>query len=180
MTFMQRLRKFARDTKAHAALEFALLAPFIMVPLLFGSMEIIDAVLLNRRVQNVAASLADVTARDTEISNDEVTGLWSAANVLMFPKSSTPLRLRITSITIVDSETAEVLWSEGHGMTARSAGDVITGLDDAMMQPGTNIILGEAEYSYTPTVGLVLDHTMTLTGRSFRRSRMVDPIPRVS
>ena len=176
---MQRLRRFARETKGLAALEFAILAPMMML-LLFGSMELIDMVLVNRRVQNVAASVSDVVARDTEVSNDEITGLWSASDVLIFPENATPMSLRITSITIISATSAQVLWSEGHGMAARAVGESITGLPDEMMQPGSNIIMGEVEYPYSLPIGLVWDGEMTMRHTSYRRSRMVDPIPRVS
>jgi Flp pilus assembly protein TadG len=114
MTFMQRIRSFARATGGLAALEFAILAP-MMVFLLFGSVELIDMLAVNRRVQNVAASLADVVSRDTEVTNSEMSGLWSATDTLMYPEPDTGIQIRVTSILIEDASTARVVWSEGRG-----------------------------------------------------------------
>lgn len=179
MRAMQRLHRFARATKGLAALEFAILAP-MMILLLFGSMEIIDMVLANRRVQNVAASLADVVARDTEVSNDEITGLWSASDVLIYPDDGTNMRLRISSLVVVDDTTASVLWSEGHGMAARVANSTITGMDNQTLEPGSAIIMSEVEYPYALPIGIVSESDILMAHRSYRRSRMVDPIARVS
>ena len=56
---MRKLRRFARAHEGLAALEFALIAP-IMVFLLFGSVELLDALNANQRAQNTTSSLADV------------------------------------------------------------------------------------------------------------------------
>ena len=44
-SLFQRLRRFAREDKGVAALEFAIIAPLLMVPLLLGSVDLIDAMM---------------------------------------------------------------------------------------------------------------------------------------
>ncbi|MBC7767879.1 MAG: pilus assembly protein [Phycisphaerales bacterium] len=178
--FQLRLRCFGRDEKGAAAVEFALVAVFIMVPLLLGSVDLIDAMNANSRTQNVAASLADVVARDTEVSNDEVAGYWDALEVLIYPNNATDVEVRITSIRIVNATTATVVWSEGHGMTALNAGSSVTGLAAAMMNPGTSIIMAESSYTYETPMGFLFEDGITFRHKAYRRSRLVDPIPRVS
>jgi Flp pilus assembly protein TadG len=176
MTAMQRMRRFARATGGLAALEFAIVLP-MMVFLLFGSIELIDMVIANRRVQNVAASVADVISRDTSVSDDEITGLWRATEVLMYPESVTTLRTRVSSISIIDTSTARVVWSEGHGLTARVANTTVD-LPDQMMIPGTSIIYAETEYDYVPVIGILQDDNIRMIHDAYRRSRLIDPIPR--
>jgi Flp pilus assembly protein TadG len=179
MSFMQRLRRFIRANKGLAALEFAILAP-VMVLLLFGSVELVDMLGQNSRVQNLAASLADVVSRDTEISDDEMTGIWSAMDVLMFPEDAAPVRARITSIFIEDATTARVVWSEGrNGMAALPEDSTVTLPSAAMMIPGTSVIHAEVEFPYTSPLGLVVEGNITMSHDAYRRSRQVDPIPRV-
>ena len=91
---LARLNKFARAQSGLAALEFAILLP-MMVVALFGSIDVIDTLNANKRAQNVAASLSDVVARDTEISNAEVSGLWSACDILMYPNTSSAMKVRV-------------------------------------------------------------------------------------
>ena len=79
-----RLRRFGAAKRGLAAIEFAIILP-MMVFLLLGSVDLLDALSVNRRAENVAASLADVIARDTAVSNAEMTGIWSAVNLLMYP-----------------------------------------------------------------------------------------------
>jgi Flp pilus assembly protein TadG len=177
--FMQRLLGFARATGGLAALEFAIMMP-VMLILLFGSIDLLDMLHANRRTQNTAASLSDVIARDTEVSNAEIAGLWAATEVLMYPNNGADVQVRVTSIRIVNSSRAEVVWSEGRGMTALNPGFVITTLPPQMMQPGSSVIWTETLFPYQSPIGFLTSGSVNLRHNAYRRSRLVDPIPRVS
>ncbi|GIK50430.1 MAG: pilus biosynthesis protein TadE [Alphaproteobacteria bacterium] len=173
------LRRFGRARKGAAAIEFAIIAPLLMVPLLLGSIDLIDVLGVNGRAQNATASIADVVARDTSVSDDEVSGYWDALQVLMYPNDPDALDLRITSISIVDSSTAIVVWSEGRGvMPALQTGMPITGLDPRIMTPGSSLILAESSYHYDSALNWLFPDGATFRHKAFRRSRMVDPIER--
>lgn len=181
MKLFKRMRRFHRAESGAAGTEFALLAALIMVPLLLGSVELIDVLGTNKRAQNSAASLADVVARDTEISNAELAGMWDALDVLMYPDTSDSMRIVLTSVRIVSATSATVVWSEAHGQgaTRRTPGTSVS-LDARMMVPGTSIIMAETSYTYEPLLGFLFPADFEMTHDAYRRSRLVDPIPRVS
>jgi Flp pilus assembly protein TadG len=181
MMLFKSWRKFNKAEGGAAGTEFALLASLIMVPLLLGSVELLDVLGVNKRAQNSAASLADIVARDTEVSNAEVQGLWSALDVLMYPDRSDDMRITLTSVRIVNSTSARVVWSEAHGdgASARGVNDPVT-LDARMMVPGTSIIMAETDYSYRPPLRFLFPGNVSISHAAYRRSRLVDPIPRVS
>ncbi len=177
MSLMQRLRSFGPARQGLAALEFAILLPMMLL-LLFGAVDLIDVLQSNRRVQNAAASLADVIARDTEVDDNEVAGLWAALGVLMYPDSGATMQVRVTSISIESATTARVVWSEGHGgMSALNEGETID-LPDAMMNPGTSVIFAETDYEYQSPTGFLLAGPVHIRHEAYRRSRLIDPIPR--
>lgn len=179
MKLIAQLRRFARAEGGLAALEFAILLP-MMVFVLFGSVDLIDVLGANKRAQNVTASVADVVARDTEITNSEVTGLWAAVNVLMFPDSGADMQIRVTSISITSATQAKVMWSEGHGgYTPRQVNSTVS-LPSAMMQVGSSVIMTETIYPYTPPLGFLWTGSAQLKHTAYRRSRLVDPIPRLN
>ncbi len=172
------LRRFACAKKGLAALEFALIAP-MMILLLFGSVDLIHVLGVNQRAQNTAASLADVVARDDAVTDQEITGLWAAIGVLMFPDDGANLDIRVTSVSIENATTARVMWSEGNGMSALVAGDTID-LPDQMMETGSSVIFAESTYEYHSPLGFLLAGPVMLRHQAYRRSRLVDPIPRVA
>lgn len=179
MNLIQRFRRFAANEKSGlAALEFAIIAP-MMILLVFGSVDLIDTLAANKRAQNAASSIADVVARDDAVSNAEITGLWAALDVLMYPDDGAEMQMRVTSVRIESATSARVVWSEGHGMTARVANTSVT-LPSQMMTPGTSIIMTESSFPYEAPLGFLHSGSVNLKHESYRRSRLVDPIPRVS
>jgi Flp pilus assembly protein TadG len=179
MTLISRLRRFAAAKNGVAALEFAIIAPLLMVPLLLGSVDLIDVMGANKRAQNATASLADVVARDTSVSDQEISGIWDGLELLMYPNDSGTMEIRITSVSIEDATTARVVWSEGHGgMSARQAGTTVSGLDSRMLVPGTSLIMAESVYKYDAPLGFLFQSQVRMTHNAYRRSRLVDPIPR--
>lgn len=175
MRLLAKLRRFAGATKGLAALEFAILAP-MMVLALFGAIDLIDLVGANRRAQNVAASLADVVSRDTSVTSDEIASLWAATGVLMFPDNGDDVRVRITSVSINGAGTPIVVWSQGRGLTARTSGSTVT-LPAGAAAVGSSVILAETEYDYLSPLGILLAGPLTVRHDAWRRSRLVDPIP---
>jgi Flp pilus assembly protein TadG len=186
------LRRWRRNRDATAALEFALVAP-TMLFVVFGSVELTNALQTNRRVENVAASLADVVSRDDSVSDSEIADLWNAAEPLMWPTSDSGMQVRISSVSIVSAGEARVVWSEGHGGYAPRPANSTVELPSAMMTPGSSVIMGEVIYPYEPALGFVFGpgglHSLldpgsesrggyNITHTSVRRSRLVDPIPR--
>lgn len=177
MSLLQRFRRFGAAKEGLAALEFAIIAP-MMIFLLLGAVDLIDVLNANKRVHNAASSLSDVIARDTEVSDDEIDGVWSALDLLMLPDSGANMQVRITSVRIVNATTAQVVWSEGRNMGARSVGSTVT-LPAAMMTPGSSLIMTEAEMDYSAPLGVLTAMPVQLDHTAYRRSRLVDPIPRV-
>jgi Flp pilus assembly protein TadG len=180
MSFLRRLRTFARAQAGLAAVEFALIAP-MMVFLVFGSVELIDALGANRRAQNAAASLADVVARDTEVSDDERDGFWAALDVLMYPDVGDTMYVCITSMSIDEDGEPSVVWSEAHNAVAGGACPSLAAADlpAAMRAPNTSVIVTETTYNYTPPLHFLFPDGVSMNHTVYRRSRLVDPIPRV-
>ncbi|KAF0173677.1 MAG: pilus assembly protein [Hyphomonadaceae bacterium] len=171
------LLHFACDRRGLAALEFALIAP-MMIVLLFGSVELTELLATDRRAANTAASVADVISRDTVIEDAEINDLWTAANALMYPNSATPLQIRISSVQVETATQAKVLWSDGHnGYSPRAAGSAMS-LPAGMMIPGTSVVVSETTYHYTPPIGVFLDLAFDLDHIEYRRPRVADPVTR--
>jgi Flp pilus assembly protein TadG len=176
MMLLKRLRRFGPAKKGSAAVEFAIIAP-MMIFLLFGSVDLLDALNINKRVQNAGASIADVAARDTEISLSEIDNFWAALDVLMFPTDGEGVQMRISSVQVQSASSAVVVWSRGHGGYAARTANSTVNLPAAMMTSGTSIIMAETKYDYRTPLGFLMPGPVTLTHIAYRRSRLVDPIP---
>jgi Flp pilus assembly protein TadG len=174
---MQRLRRLFGDARGLAALEFAIIAP-MMVLVLFGTVELTQALATNRRAENVAASIADIVARDTIIDDAEMDDLWFAINALMFPDTPTNMKMRVTSVTFDASGAATAHWSEGHNGWAPFAAGASVPIPTGMRIPDTSLIMTQTSYRYTPPIGVFLKVAFDLEHTEYRRPRVADPVER--
>lgn len=176
---MRLLRNLRRDRRGVAAVEFALILPmFVMIYLC--SVELTELLLANRRVENLAASAADVVARDTMVTSAELTDMDTALDLLLQPNPSTGMSARIMSISIDEDGDAEVVWSQSYnGYPTMAVGDSVTDLPSDITEDDNtpSIVRVEVIYDYESPLQWMLPGLFRLVHAEYRRPRLVDPIP---
>jgi len=158
---------FTRDERGVAALEFALLAPILIV-IYFGLAELTEAMMATRKVSHVASVVGDLAAQDMTITPADITDIFSVGQTLLTPFPSTTLKLRLTSVTADAKNTPIVDWSQGSGMTAYNKGDVITlpsggGSNAPLLTAGQSLIVAEDQYVWTSPIAYFMPHSTPLS-----------------
>lgn len=154
MTFSSRL---ARDCRGVAAIEFAMIVP-IMFFLFVGSIEISNALTVDRRVTQAASSSADLIARapSAGLSTADVDGQLVIVNQLMAPFDVNPLTVKVVSVVarLVNGATQiKVDWSrDNKGATPYTRNSNYASLPAGLLAAGESVIVGEANYNYTPFI----------------------------
>ncbi|MGD2132140.1 MAG: pilus assembly protein, partial [Maricaulaceae bacterium] len=103
-------RALLADDRGTAAIEFALIAPILML-LYFAVVELSLALDANRKVSMTASVIGDLVAQADEVSVSEVEAILDAADATMQPLNVGEMELRITSLTMDGSGDTEVAWS---------------------------------------------------------------------
>ncbi len=80
----QPLRRFLGDTHGAPAVEFALVAP-VMILFYLGCSEICQAVIAKRKVIQAADSMADLVARSEEVSAGDVSAIRAISDDILYP-----------------------------------------------------------------------------------------------
>ena len=148
-----RLRKFLRDTRGIAAIEFAFIAP-IMVFLFFATVEGSSALTESRRAEQAANTLADLVAQEMEIDATSLSDLFSGvAQIMQRPSGSTTIRVVSLVFDSVDNR-IEVHWSrDNSGNQPYAPGSAYSGLSDPnLFGAGSSLIVTEIRYNWTPTL----------------------------
>ncbi|MHA6287514.1 TadE/TadG family type IV pilus assembly protein [Maricaulis sp. CAU 1757] len=140
------LRRLRRDRSGVSAVEFALIAPF-MILLYLGAVDLNLALSIDRKITSVASALADLVAQDDVITDDEMTDIMNAAEVIVAPFDGDPLRLRVTSVMMDEDRDLEVQWSDARGMSPYSPGGSAP-VPNGVLEPNRSIIMVEVEYDY--------------------------------
>jgi Flp pilus assembly protein TadG len=143
---LSKLRQFANDHSGVAALEFALIGPFMIV-LYLGAVEISLALSIDRKITSAASALADLVAQDDVITDSEMESILAAGEAIIAPFDAGPLQLRVTSVFMSLDGDVEVQWSDAQGMAPYSEGGAIP-VPSGVLQPNRSIVMVEVEYVY--------------------------------
>jgi Flp pilus assembly protein TadG len=123
-------RRFGRNDKGVAAVEFAFIAP-IMLYLLIGIVDVSNAVSLNWRMVQLNRTLADITTQSASVTANELTRVFAAATAILAPYKGTLPTMSIYSVTIDKNGKATVCWAS-HS----------TGTEAKVWKDGSSVIPG--------------------------------------
>ena len=178
-------RDFRRDRRGVAALEFAIIAP-VMLVMFLGTVEFSAGIAVNRKVTMIARTLSDLTSQAAvqAVTNSYLQNIFTASILIVKPYSPTPVKGTITEIYINSNQKATVQWSKSavvaSGATtatltasSRNAGDVVTPqVPTSLLIKQTYVILSEVTYLYTPAIGYVMSKTgVNLSDFAYTRTR---------
>jgi Flp pilus assembly protein TadG len=153
-----RIRGFLADLSGIAAVEFAYIAPLLML-MTFGTFEISRALIAHKRFQRAAAMVGDLVSREEQLgatypeAKAALDGIMLSAQHIMEPYSSTPLKMAITQLraSSTDATKTNVEWSYSYnGMPVTNCPLAKNMPAWNMITKGNAAIVIEAQYQYTP------------------------------
>lgn len=161
------LRAFARCRRGAAAIEFALVAPILIV-LHLGTVETVNAWEAHRRVEHIASALADLTAQNRTVTATDMADILAAGNLLISPYPTGQLGERIASVTASSTGAVKVDWTFTQNWTAGGTASVPNGY----LQAGESVIVADVTYNHQTMFGLVLPKTMAMQNHAYLRPRL--------
>ncbi|MBV9561392.1 MAG: pilus assembly protein [Bradyrhizobium sp.] len=175
------LRSWSTDVQAVAAVEFSIVAPFMLV-LMVGGVELGNGMAIKVKVTATAHSIADLTSQQQSINNAQMSNfLDSAAKIFTpYPFTTATGMVTVSEVSTDASGAATVTWSDSRYGTARTKGQPITLPTSLAGTPNVSFILGEASYRYQPNLGYNIVGTVTLTDSYFLYPRKSVSITRTA
>ncbi|MDE2465909.1 MAG: pilus assembly protein [Alphaproteobacteria bacterium] len=163
-------RRFLRDRRGLAAIEFALIAP-VMILIYLGGFELTQGIALKRMVALTASTVTNLVAQYTTISaSTQMPDILNASSQVLAPYPSSKAIVTISCITIDSNGKATVAWSQSLHGTPRTTGEVMS-LPAALDVPNTTILYGEASYDYTPVIDFLHHGDFTLASSIYMYPR---------
>ncbi|MBZ8132772.1 TadE/TadG family type IV pilus assembly protein [Afifella sp. IM 167] len=158
-------RRLLRREEGLAAVEFALVAPFLL-SLLFGTFQLSQYLVANQRVEKMAFTITDAISRDQMITAGMASELFQATGQLMEPLSfGTNGVVVLSAIQRGDTDYpsyGKITWQcEGGGSLAKTSkfgkvGDYVPKLPGGLdLEKKDAVIIAEVFYRYVPTVSLL-------------------------
>lgn len=146
------LARLLRDRHGMSAVEFALIAP-VLIMIYVGVAEINSLLTVYRRTATVAATAADLTAQVKSVSTSDLNDITEAAGAILTPYSTEPLKLVVSSVVANNNNDGKVAWSYANKGAGRAPGSNYT-VPPGLTEPGSSVIVAEVTYDYAPLVGL--------------------------
>jgi len=156
---INRIRRFIASRGGVAAIEFAIVAPMLIL-ILVETFDIGIGVATYMKVRSATFVLASITNQYTTgnngIQSSDMTAITGSTSSVMAPYSSTPLVAKITQIKMTSASAAVVSWSYSLNGTAYTAGSSWTKLPSQLTSTNAcnsypcYLIFSEVSYQYTP------------------------------
>lgn len=171
------ITRFARNERAVAAVEFALILPFL-ITLYMGSIEASSLFTVDRRIEVISATTADLLARwnpnEGAIPKATVQDYFRAAEGIITPYSTSGLKQVLSFVTVnADGTTIRVAWSCAYNGGTALAANSNFALQEEMIRLATSdrskagfIIAAKTSYSYRPVLGMVFTSALNLENQS--------------
>lgn len=179
------LRRLLGEEKGVAALEFAIIAPLLMV-LFLGAVEFSQALTMDRRVTLTASSLADLVTQADQVSTADLDDIMLLGDQLMqtsMVANYDPAKLivKMAQVTTDANGNTTVDWSyDKSGGTPYASGSSYPGLPASLAQPNMSIVATEVSYDFEPIIGHFLTGPINLEETFYlrpRRSVSVQKVP---
>ncbi|WP_417772199.1 TadE/TadG family type IV pilus assembly protein [Stappia sp.] len=155
--FGRLINRLGRETRAVAAVEFALVLPFMLL-LLLGMIELDQAMTVDRKVSQVASSIADLVAQTDKLKESDIADLLKISGAILEPYPENNLKLVVASIWIKDVNQPRVVWSRALNTSRWNANNTppIQIPEGLTQDKDTYLIVTRAVYSHRPTFAALL------------------------
>jgi Flp pilus assembly protein TadG len=172
------LTRFWRDRRGVSAVEFALIAPLLIL-LYCGMAEMTQAMMAQRRLSNIASSTGDLVAQSTQTGPLKTADIFKIADTIMAPFPTGTLKICLASVVSDANGKDTVAWSKpsASGMANCPAkGDILSDVPVGVLPASQSVIVAKASYVYTSTFGLVMPSNLTFNRTYYLRPRKTDAV----
>jgi len=177
------LSGFWRDRRGVSAVEFALIAP-VMIVFYCGMAELTQAMMAQRRVGNIASSIGDLVAQSAQLTDARKTDIFTIGGIMMSPFPTTTLRMCLVSVTSDSTGKDTVAWSENSNSHADcpTSGTVLGAsvVPTGVLAASQSVIIAKASYGYNSPIKFVLPSTLNFYRTYYLRPRKSETVMRVT
>lgn len=105
-----RLRRLTRDRRGTSGIEFALIAPILLM-IYLGAFELSVGFNMSQKVSQATGTVADILSQKTEVTPSELDGMKNVALSIMAPFSVSKYTLKVSGIRVTAPGVGVVAWS---------------------------------------------------------------------
>jgi Flp pilus assembly protein TadG len=170
-------RRFVASRRAVAGIEFAMVAPILLIMLL-ATFDAGNGIAIYLKVRSATYTLAAITNQYQTIQSADITAITGATSAALAPYSSSPVVVVISQIEATSSTQATVSWSYSPTSGAALAqGSAVSNLPASFAQNTCGgvypcyMILAQVQYTFTPSFGYFMTGPIALSDSLYATPR---------
>jgi Flp pilus assembly protein TadG len=161
--FRRRPAELLGDRQGVSAVEFALILP-LMLLLYAGSVEISEALAVDRKVNQLASTVGDLVSQRATMNTTEINNIFNAGTAIMEPYSTSSVKIMVAAVDIVSSSSHKVAWAVAKNDTDPADGSASpVPIPEAIATIGSQVIVARVRYTF---VSPFADFMSGITGKS--------------
>jgi Flp pilus assembly protein TadG len=166
MSLTEIMKRLAAERSGVAASEFALIVP-VLILLLFGTAELGNALLLDKKITSAAQTGADLVAQQKSVSSGDITNIFTAMDSIISPYSSATASYNLASLVADEDGAVSIDWQKLRGGTAISEFSLPSGV----VSKNNSVIVATVTYTYKPLFSDLITGSFTITDSAYLRPR---------
>lgn len=168
-------RRIARDERGVSAIEFVLIFP-LLVGMLAGTVDIGQALTVSRKMNQVAATLGDMTSQQTSWTATDIDAIIAGTATIIEPFDKSNLKIDLAILDVDASLKTKVNWARAYNKTAltKNAASPVT-IPTNIAQPGVQLIAVKATYSLTTPFSKLLQPITGVTTYNYQKTYIMRP-----
>ncbi|MDF1610366.1 pilus assembly protein [Hoeflea sp. YIM 152468] len=143
----QSARKLRGDSSGVGAVEFALIAPVLIV-LYMGALEISVAMSVNKKLARASSTVADLVTQEEDVNKATLKSMVNVAESVMMPFRTDGMKVKITGIAVDSTGVGKANWSWQQDETRPYSVGSIQSLPKELAVPNTFLVRTEVELDY--------------------------------
>jgi Flp pilus assembly protein TadG len=172
---LKRVKQLWRDRRGVAAVEFAFIAPILILAYL-GLAEMTTAMMAERRASHVAAAIADVVAQSTTMKQTDIDDIFKLGDEIVKPFPEANLKICVAAMQMA-SGTTTVIWTKSvRGPTGCPAQGATVTPPAGLITDGQGLIMTRTQYHFDSPVGRFLPNGITFDERFYLRPRKSETV----
>lgn len=171
------LRRLSRDQRGAAAVEFAFIAP-IMLVMYFGLAEMTQGMMASRRAHHVASTIGDLVTQSPSMNQASIDDVFLIGDAILKPFPTGTLSMRVSSIKADAGGNLSVVWTKHKG----NFGDLTSAssIPSGLLTPDESVVVAESAYTYTSPIQQTLPSPVSFKATYYlkpRKSKEVKWLP---
>ena len=151
-----RARRFGRDRRGVAAIEFAFIAPVLLI-MYFITMEASQAIETSKKVSRIGSMVADLVTQQQTVVKANLEAIMKIGSTTLLPYNRSNPKIIITAIQMSDeaSPTVKVVWSRklvGTTYSVDAAAGSTTTVPATLKIRNTFVVRVESDLGYIPVI----------------------------